>query len=98
MARGCRGPELTTPPRPPGSGCCHAHAATGRRCQDLLSGGARCPFNGSRPRPEEAEFSSVLYWNLEGQPAWMDADGDGIPCETLHDPTVISAVLHEIAP
>jgi hypothetical protein len=63
----------------------------------LLSGEAPYPFGRSGLRPEEAYFSSVLYWNLEGQPARIDAVGNGVPCETLHDPAVIAAVLHEIA-
>jgi hypothetical protein len=39
-----------------------------------------------------------VYWNLEGQPARMDADGDGIPCGTLYDADVIEGALTEIRP
>jgi hypothetical protein len=35
---------------------------------------------------------ALAYWFLEGQPARMDADGNGVPCELLFDPSVVTAV------
>jgi hypothetical protein len=34
----------------------------------------------------------LAYWFLEGRPARMDADGNGVPCELLFDPSVVAAV------
>ena len=34
----------------------------------------------------------LAYWFLEGQPARMDVDGNGIPCELLFDPEVVAQV------
>jgi hypothetical protein len=73
----------------------HPH---GLRCEDLLTDLSSFPFSGVGTTPETAYFWSVVYWNLEGQPARMDADSDGIPCETLYDPAVVSSVLTEMTP
>ena len=37
-------------------------------------------------------FLSVVYWFIGGRPDRMDADGDGIPCETVHDAEVVAAL------
>jgi hypothetical protein len=77
----------------------YAEAPHGLACRDLLLPDAiGHPFNGAGTVPLTAYFWSVVYWNLEGQPARMDADGDGIPCETLYDADVISSVLREVTP
>lgn len=62
-------------------------------CRDLLSSGTDAfPFSGQGDgRP--AFFWSLVYWSLEGEPERMDADLDGIPCETLYDTDVIDDVL-----
>ena len=63
-------------------------------CRDLMSPEVEAfPFTGVGRPPEDAFFWSLVYWSLEGQPARMDEDGNGIPCETLHDADVVSKVL-----
>lgn len=44
------------------------------------------------PTPELEYFGAVLYWFVEGRPDRMDADGNGIPCETLVPASVVDAV------
>jgi hypothetical protein len=51
------------------------------------------PFDGYGRPAESAFFWSLVYWSLEGEPDRMDADRNGIPCETLFDPDVVSDVL-----
>lgn len=34
----------------------------------------------------------LAYWFLEGQPATMDADGNGVPCELLFEPSIVAEV------
>lgn len=46
--------------------------ASGLYCRDLKPDGASFPV-------------AVAYWMIEGAPSRMDADGDGIPCETVYD-------------
>jgi hypothetical protein len=70
---------------------------TGLFCRDLLSDDVPGPFGGTRA-PADSLFWSVVYWNLEGQPARMDADGNGIPCESLYDAEVVSSVVSEFTP
>ena len=48
-----------------------AHYAHGLYCRDIVVN----PWTGPR--------EPFLYWLLEGSPDRMDADRDGIPCETL---------------
>lgn len=52
----------------------------GQFCRDLSAAGV--PL-------EEA----VAYWLLEGAPARMDADGNGIPCETVYPPEDFAALF-----
>jgi hypothetical protein len=74
-------------------------APHGLFCRDLLEPDAiGHPFSGVGTVPQTAFFWSLVYWNLEGQPARMDADGDGVPCESLYDTEVIDGVLIEIEP
>jgi hypothetical protein len=71
----------------------------GLLCRDLLQPGTiGHPFDGSGTVPATAFFWSVVYWNLEGQPARMDADGNGIPCESLYDASMISSALDTLEP
>lgn len=45
------------------------------------------------PHSSPWAYTAVLaYWFLEGQPARMDVDGNGIPCEVLFDPGVVAEV------
>lgn len=39
--------------------------------------------------------SALVYWLLEGEPSRMDADGDGIPCETVWPEAFIRDVLED---
>lgn len=50
---------------------------SGRLCRELAAAG-------------EDYFMAVLYWFAEGEPARMDADGNGIPCETVYDADVVA--------
>jgi hypothetical protein len=34
----------------------------------------------------------LAYWFLERQPARMDVDGNGVPCELLFDPSIVAGV------
>lgn len=71
------------------------YAATpkGMFCRDLLSPDLAGWFSPGGGTPEFGFFVSLVYWSLEGQPARMDADGDRIPCETLHESDVVEGVL-----
>lgn len=69
-------------------------APKGLFCRDLLSTESSAhPFTAAGRPPAAGFFWSLVYWSLEGQPERMDADLDGIPCETLYDAAVVSAVL-----
>ena len=35
--------------------------------------------------------AAVDYWRLHGQPGRMDADGNGVPCETVYPATEVGA-------
>jgi hypothetical protein len=71
------------------------HAATpkGMFCRDLIASDQAGWFGASAGTPEFGFFVSLLYWSLEGRPDRMDADGDGIPCETVFDADVIEEVF-----
>jgi len=63
-------------------------------CRDLLTPETDAfPFSGNSSNPRLAFFWSLVYWSLEGKPDRMDADRNGIPCETLYEPAVIDDVL-----
>lgn len=71
-------------------------APDGLLCRDLLDPDVDAyPFSqhGSPPTPAVDFFWSLVYWSLAGEPDRMDADGNGIPCETLYEPEVIAQVL-----
>jgi len=69
-------------------------APTGLFCRDLLDADASThPFTAAGRPPTDGFFWSLVYWSLEGKPDRMDADRNGIPCETLYEPAVISTVM-----
>jgi hypothetical protein len=69
-------------------------APKGLFCRDLREPQNANPFDDGASRPDEdAFFWSLVYWSLEGEPARMDEDGDGVPCEALFDAGMISTVL-----
>lgn len=57
-----------------------AGEAPGQLCRDLAASGYRFP-------------DALAYWFMEGAPDRMDADGNGIPCETVYDPMEIGSHL-----
>lgn len=67
--------------------------AKGLFCRDLMDESIATWFSGVGTRPDTAYFLSLVYWSLEGWPDRMDADHNGIPCETVHDADVIADVL-----
>ncbi|MDH3302270.1 MAG: hypothetical protein OES24_17365 [Acidimicrobiia bacterium] len=69
-------------------------APKGLFCRDLLDDDADTHlFTAAGRPPIDGFFWSLVYWSLEGKPERMDADGNGIPCETLYDPAVVSTVM-----
>ena len=54
--------------------------------------GLSCSSLGLADQPDEYR-RAVAYWMSEGAPARMDADGDGIPCETLFSAETVAAYL-----
>lgn len=74
----------------------YALATKGLMCRDLMAeeyAGETYPFSGVGRPEESAFFWSLVYWSLEGEPDRMDADRNGIPCETLHPTDMVAAVL-----
>ena len=66
-------PPPIPPPAPPGP---VRAQPDGLFCRDLKARG----YN----------FRQALaYWNANGRPARMDADGNGIPCETVYPPAEV---------
>ncbi len=66
----------------------------GLYCRDLLNPDFDpYPFSQGPVPDESGYFWSLVYWSLEGEPDRMDADLNGIPCETLYDPEVVAQVL-----
>ncbi|MGC4936991.1 hypothetical protein [Kribbella sp. DT2] len=55
-----------------------ASVPVGLLCRDLVSMGA-------------SYGDSVTYWWYSGMPSRMDADGNGIPCETVYPAVVVNA-------
>lgn len=71
----------------------YRNAPTGLFCRDLRSEDVEAyPFR-QLSTPATDYFWSLVYWSLEGQPDRMDADLNGIPCETLYDGAVVAGVL-----
>lgn len=71
-------------------GCCDSSPAveyypSGLLCRDLLE--PPPGFEPGRWQPELDHLTyglAVWYWVAEGRPERMDADGNGIPCETVY--------------
>ncbi len=71
-------------------GCCDSSPAVeyypeGLLCRDLLE--PPPDFEPGRWEPELDHLSyglAVWYWVAEGRPDRMDADGNGVPCETVY--------------
>jgi hypothetical protein len=58
----------------------------------VFDGGLRCSAL-NLPDDPTGYRRAVAYWMLEGLPDRMDADGNGIPCETLFSADTIGAAL-----
>jgi Excalibur calcium-binding domain len=71
----------------------YGESPKGMLCRDLLSPDFASWFSAAGATPQFGFFVSLLYWSLEGQPERMDADGDGIPCETLYESEVAQGIL-----
>ncbi len=56
--------------------------AAGLFCRDLMARGF-------------SYAAATDYWRMHGQPNQMDADRNGIPCETVYPPTDVSAYWSE---
>ncbi len=70
-------PPTTTLPEPPDESAVAA-LAWGLFCRDLEAAGWDY-------------VEAVAYWNAEGRPARMDADENGIPCETVYAASEVAA-------
>lgn len=62
---------------------------SGLFCRDLL---ATSEFETELGHPHAQYFGALLYWFLEGRPDRMDADLNGIPCETLFPEWAVESV------
>lgn len=72
-------------------------AVPGRLCREFLADQnietwLTDPSNVARGSQHWAYTLLLAYWFLEGEPARMDIDGNGIPCETLFPPEVVADV------
>ncbi len=65
----------------------HELAGPGLFCRDLRTH----PYL-SGLKPEIQYLFMLAYWFQDGQPDRMDADRDGVPCETLFEPGVVDTV------
>lgn len=63
---------------------------TGKLCRDVLD--IEAGLSEWMEDPELRYFGAVLYWFMEGRPDRMDADTNGIPCETLVSPEVVAGL------
>ena len=71
----------------------YRNAPKGLFCRDLRNEDVEAyPFR-QLSTPSGDFFWSLVYWSLEGRPDRMDADLNGIPCETLYDAAVVAGVL-----
>lgn len=62
----------------------YAAAPAGQFCRDLIASESDL----------SSYFGAVMYWFLEGRPDRMDADRDGIPCETVFPLWDIASFWH----
>jgi hypothetical protein len=63
----------------------------GRLCREFVAGLTGLPSGFALDGREVYAFA-LAYWFLEGEPARMDADSDGIPCEQVFPPEVVRDV------
>jgi hypothetical protein len=64
----------------------------GLTCRDLVDTERGGFFSAHGGTPAGNYFNALLYWFLDGMPDRMDADRDGIPCETLFPKEAIDTV------
>ncbi|MGB5755752.1 MAG: hypothetical protein WBM50_02455 [Acidimicrobiales bacterium] len=72
-----------------------ASATPGLFCRDLVDPDAQAKtgfFDATTTNESFGYFLSVVYWFIEGRPDRLDEDGNGIPCETVHDADVVAAI------
>jgi hypothetical protein len=65
----------------------HAWQGPGLFCRDLLA-----LYPGDQRASALTYLLVLAYWFQDGEPDRMDADLNGIPCETLFDPAAVEAV------
>ncbi len=75
----------TVPPSPPPDEAEMSALAWGLFCRDLATAG-------------RSYVDAVAYWHAEGRPARMDADRNGIPCQTVYDAAEVTAYWGEPLP
>jgi hypothetical protein len=61
----------------------------GKLCRDILG---ESPLTGELPESDMEFFGAVLYWFMKSMPERMDADRNGLPCETLVPADVVESV------
>jgi hypothetical protein len=61
----------------------YAGSPSGEFCRDLSAAGF-------------AYFDAFQYWLWDGSPERMDADRNGIPCETVYESTDVLSVLNDV--
>ncbi len=76
------------PPRAPDGLLCREYLARPEFEAAMRAFGESPPWNDS----VLAYHWVLAYWFEQGQPARMDVDGNGLPCELLFDPAVVAAV------
>ncbi len=70
----------------------YEEVGTGLLCRDLVESDEAGYFSAYGGTPMGNYFHALLYWFLDGMPDRMDADGDGVPCETVFSQDAIDAV------
>lgn len=63
---------------------------SGHLCREITGEGSE--LAALFPEDETRYFGALLYWFMEGRPSRMDADNNGIPCETVFPKKVVDAV------
>ena len=63
---------------------------SGHLCRDILADGLA--LKQQLATPELQYFGALLYWFMDGRPERMDADTNGVPCETLFPAPVVETV------
>jgi hypothetical protein len=67
-------------------------AEPGLSCREYVAGLSAQPTATWREDGPETYTSALAYWFLEKEPARMDADADGIPCEEFFSRKVVGQV------